>query len=222
MSFSGITKDLVTFNVGGKLFTTTRSNINAHPDSMLANLIAHTANGDSQQEIFIDRDPDTFAVILQYVRTGVVDITGHAVSPAGLAADGAFYYLPEVVAEAKKLLAAASGPPYYLYSCSQLAMGWVNTGARHIKIREMHRITAVDATSVRISGKESDLVSRLDNWRRIGASISLSFFDSQLTDLLSTLNADREEWAIQDVKVQEHPTRDGDREFVMYCLVRRL
>ncbi|KAI9000285.1 BTB/POZ protein [Gaertneriomyces semiglobifer] len=223
MSFSGITKDLVTFNVGGKLFTTSRSNINLYPESLLANLIAQISTGDPKQEIFIDRDPETFAVILQYLRTGVVDITGHTVSPAGLAADGAFYHLPEVVAEAKKLLARASKPLYYLYSCSQTDGCWMNhpRRTRTSIIREMQRVTAVDEPGTLLNPQEAGLGSRLGNWRLVGKSTGLSFFDSQLTGLLSTLNADGEEWAIQDVRVQENSALYEYGEFVMYCLVRR-
>ncbi|KAI9017665.1 BTB/POZ protein [Gaertneriomyces semiglobifer] len=222
MSLSGITKDLVTFNVGGRLFTTTRANINGHPNSMLANLIAHTADGDSQQEIFIDRDPDTFAVILRYLRTGVVDITKDPVAPAVLAADGAFYLLPQVVAEAKKLMKPApKAPLYYLYSCCSWSdLTW--EGRESTKTRPMHRVTAVDATSTQLHPQKADLVERLDNWRLMGKTINVSFFDNELERLMSNLNAVAEKWAIHAVRLNEYPLPDGQLEHRMYCIVKRL
>lgn len=61
--------DRVKLNVGGKLFETTVSTLqSAGPDSLLAALSNRPFHHDSNQ-IFIDRDPDIFSVLLSLLRT---------------------------------------------------------------------------------------------------------------------------------------------------------
>ena len=62
---STIKSDTVTFDVGGTLFKTARDTVrNCH---FLAKIVAEE-QGDAPY--FIDRDPDLFRVVLQYLRTG--------------------------------------------------------------------------------------------------------------------------------------------------------
>lgn len=59
---------LVTFNVGGVRYTTTRATISAHPDTMLAMVLRHNEN----DEIFIDHDGEMFRFILFWYRSGTL------------------------------------------------------------------------------------------------------------------------------------------------------
>lgn len=59
----------VQFNVGGKHFEISRACVSKHPDSILGRLMSD----DSQsQPIFIDRNGDVFALVLDYMRYGSV------------------------------------------------------------------------------------------------------------------------------------------------------
>ncbi len=67
--------DLIKLNVGGTLFTTTRLTLTKNPNSMLTqmfdqDLAMDAAKKDDTGAYFIDRSPDAFKVILEYLRTG--------------------------------------------------------------------------------------------------------------------------------------------------------
>ncbi|KAJ3270300.1 BTB/POZ domain-containing protein kctd14 [Borealophlyctis nickersoniae] len=73
-----VSSDIVTLNVGGRLFTTTRSTLSRYPDSMLARLAAWphdeptettgSQSSSSSSTPLIDRNPDTFELVLTYLR----------------------------------------------------------------------------------------------------------------------------------------------------------
>jgi hypothetical protein len=62
--------DRVKFNVGGRIFETTRSTILKYPDSVLAKHIGSMSQPDAEGHYFIDRNADVFAAILDYYRSG--------------------------------------------------------------------------------------------------------------------------------------------------------
>ena len=63
--------DLITLDVGGKLFKTRVSTL--LPNKKTENLFTPLLEGSSKGEvIFIDRDPDYFAVVLNFLRTGIL------------------------------------------------------------------------------------------------------------------------------------------------------
>jgi hypothetical protein len=64
----------VTFDVGGKLFKTSRSLILQHEDTMLARLVSDTWQVDKTKPIFIDRNGTTFESILDYLRHGRITL----------------------------------------------------------------------------------------------------------------------------------------------------
>jgi hypothetical protein len=67
------TKDEVTnFDVGGRIFKVRRSLLNAFPSTMLARSAAEVwqDNDKPDEPIFIDRDSDRFAYVLDYMRDG--------------------------------------------------------------------------------------------------------------------------------------------------------
>ena len=66
--------ETVQFNVGGKLFEVSRDLIDHHPETMLAKLISETWEKKPDKPIFIDRDGDKFAHVLDYLRYGSIEL----------------------------------------------------------------------------------------------------------------------------------------------------
>ena len=68
--------DIVTvkFNVGGKHFEVSRDLIEQHPDTMLAKLVSETWESEPENALFIDRDGDKFAHVLDYLRYGSIEL----------------------------------------------------------------------------------------------------------------------------------------------------
>lgn len=64
----------VTFDVGGKVFKTSRSLILQHEDSMLVRLVSATWQEDPTKPVFIDRDGDTFRCVLDFLRYGNITL----------------------------------------------------------------------------------------------------------------------------------------------------
>eukprot|EP00579_Thalassiosira_antarctica_P011451 CAMPEP_0201925696 /NCGR_PEP_ID=MMETSP0903-20130614/14854_1 /ASSEMBLY_ACC=CAM_ASM_000552 /TAXON_ID=420261 /ORGANISM="Thalassiosira antarctica, Strain CCMP982" /LENGTH=258 /DNA_ID=CAMNT_0048463405 /DNA_START=18 /DNA_END=794 /DNA_ORIENTATION=- len=64
----------VVLDVGGRHFKVSRSFIERHPDTMLAMLISDRWNDDPSKPIFIDRDGDIFAHVLNYLRYGSIEL----------------------------------------------------------------------------------------------------------------------------------------------------
>ena len=98
--------DWITLNVGGRLFTTTRSTLTTkEPDSMLARMFAGSGtNGrqswqsavDASGAYLIDRSPSYFEPILNYLRSGelVVDI---GTNSRGVLAEAKFYGIVSLI-----------------------------------------------------------------------------------------------------------------------------
>ncbi|XVF82220.1 hypothetical protein PTKIN_Ptkin16aG0027700 [Pterospermum kingtungense] len=75
----GIQKDVAKFNVGGRIFETTATTLaKAGRDSFFGALFDDNwdlqQQQNNQQEIFIDRNPECFAVLLDLLRTDYLDI----------------------------------------------------------------------------------------------------------------------------------------------------
>lgn len=91
--------DWITLNVGGKHFTTSRATLLAkEPLSMLARMFANDNNvylmnpsaTDSTGAYMIDRSPEYFEPILNYLRHGNVILDNH-VNPRGVMEEAVFY-----------------------------------------------------------------------------------------------------------------------------------
>ena len=65
-------KDLMTLNVGRRIFQTTRVTLVSHPGSFLANMFSldssEAATVSPDGAFFIDADPDAFSVVLNWPR----------------------------------------------------------------------------------------------------------------------------------------------------------
>ena len=92
--------DIVILNVGGRVFTTTRETLASEQDSLLAEMLdgrSLTAVRDQNGAYFIDRDPDTFSVVLEFLRTGQVFKTsgnGAGGDPTRMREAANFYKIP--------------------------------------------------------------------------------------------------------------------------------
>ena len=65
-------RDIISLNVGGTLYTTSRSTLSRYPDSMLGAMFGGNLplenSKDSQGNYFIDRDGELFRYILNFLR----------------------------------------------------------------------------------------------------------------------------------------------------------
>lgn len=67
--------ETVTFDVGGKICEISREVIDENPHSVLAHLVCETDDTDlAWSPIFIDRDGDVFAQVLNYLRYGRITL----------------------------------------------------------------------------------------------------------------------------------------------------
>ena len=60
----------VKFNVGGRHFEVGRDLVDKYSDSVLATLVSDTWQEDPEETVFIDRNGDTFAYVLDSMRYG--------------------------------------------------------------------------------------------------------------------------------------------------------
>jgi len=104
-------EELISLNVGGKKFMTTRALLTSVPDSMLAMMFdpanpIPASRRDDDGAFFIEEDPATFRVILCWLRHRSLNLTAGAgaVSLHYLVASANYFGLAELEAEAKKKL----------------------------------------------------------------------------------------------------------------------
>ena len=63
--------ETVKFNVGGKHYEVSRALIDEHcSETVLGKLVSDTWNDDPDKAVFVDRDGDIFAQVLNYLRYG--------------------------------------------------------------------------------------------------------------------------------------------------------
>ena len=92
--------DVVTLNVGGKIFATTLSTLNKMPQSMIGAMFSgeFTAAKDANGHVFIDNDGSAFHVVLNFLRHRqlvVSDVELSQLHPQ-LLFDAEYYCLPEL------------------------------------------------------------------------------------------------------------------------------
>ncbi|KAL7524270.1 hypothetical protein ACHAXR_000503, partial [Thalassiosira sp. AJA248-18] len=66
--------ETIVFDVGGKTFKVSRSLIEQYDETMLGRLVSKTWQGDPNEPVFIDRNGDLFAHVLDYLRYGCIDL----------------------------------------------------------------------------------------------------------------------------------------------------
>ena len=104
-------KQRVKLNVGGSKFETTLSTLTRHPDSMLAVMFSgrHEVPQDDDGYVFIDRDGTHFRIILNFLRTGVLDVPKSQKAANELTRELQYYQLDTCV-EAGAFSTTASPP----------------------------------------------------------------------------------------------------------------
>ena len=86
---------VVLLNVGGRVFATSRSTLEKYPESLLAKLISDNPPEDLcylDGVIFLDRNPDCFASVLQWMRYEELP----ELVTVSLVKDAAFYGLEDL------------------------------------------------------------------------------------------------------------------------------
>ncbi|XP_026154113.1 BTB/POZ domain-containing protein KCTD9b [Mastacembelus armatus] len=106
--------DWLTLNVGGRCFTTTRSTlVSKEPESMLAHMFREKGGWDNKQDsqgaYLIDRSPDYFEPILNYLRHGQL-IINEGINPLGVLEEARFFGI-EPLAEQLETLIKSTQPP---------------------------------------------------------------------------------------------------------------
>jgi hypothetical protein len=93
--------DWVSLNVGGTIFATTRSTLTRCKGSMLAVMFGNQeatqwrSHQDQSGNVLIDRNPDYFSPILNFLRCGTL-IISKGVSPEGVLAEATFFGITEL------------------------------------------------------------------------------------------------------------------------------
>lgn len=87
--------NIVSLNVGGRHFCTSRASFERDPGSMLASMFngSFTNSTDAKGRIFIDRDPTHFGLILNYLRDGVCILPADSQGLQEVLQEAEFYQL---------------------------------------------------------------------------------------------------------------------------------
>ncbi|CAI2338311.1 unnamed protein product [Caenorhabditis sp. 36 PRJEB53466] len=121
-------EDVITLNVGGTVYTTTRSTLSKEADTLLANIASGSLSDDEQISVvtmpdgslFLDRDGPLFAYILHFLRTDKLSLPEQFREVARLKDEADFYRLEKL----STLLAASS-----TISRPRTANGYTTSGA---------------------------------------------------------------------------------------------
>jgi hypothetical protein len=88
---------IITFNVGGTIFATSRETIANDEFCMLNVMLKHEASMSSSRDesgaIFIDRDPTFFPYVLNYLRNGIVDLPPERFKLNAMLREAEFYQI---------------------------------------------------------------------------------------------------------------------------------
>jgi len=105
-------RDWVTLNIGGRLFSTTKSTLTRDPNNMLSRIVSDDWDTfrDASGSYLLDRPPEYFAPVLHYLRSGSL-VLDNNVKAAGVLEEAKFYGVqgisellePLVAAEERKL-----------------------------------------------------------------------------------------------------------------------
>ena len=89
-------KQRVKLNVGGSKFETTLTTLTTYPDSMLGAMFSgrHEVPPDEEGCVFIDRDGTHFGTILNFLRTGTLDMPSSTKAVSELKREMEYYQLP--------------------------------------------------------------------------------------------------------------------------------
>jgi hypothetical protein len=94
---------IVYLNVGGTKFMTSYSTLCKYPDSKLTSMFGDKSHlmRDNQNHTFVDRDPSTFQLILNFLRTGAVIANLDSYTREALRNEAEFFQLQKLLAQLK-------------------------------------------------------------------------------------------------------------------------
>ncbi|KAI1700403.1 BTB/POZ domain-containing protein [Ditylenchus destructor] len=100
------TNKWICLNVGGKMFHTTKDTLLRHPGSFLAHLVDSDLPSDTDETgaYLIDRDPEHFRTILNYLRSPVLNLDGHKKVMKELLCEADFYNIQPLVSDIRKAM----------------------------------------------------------------------------------------------------------------------
>ncbi|KAF4705979.1 Serine/threonine-protein phosphatase 2A activator, partial [Perkinsus olseni] len=87
---------LISFNVGGRIFQLAKSTLDKYPSTVLAVTVSDRwTNGDVTSPIFLDRNPEAFAFVLDWYRNGRIVLPRNCpVSKAAVQMEVEYFGLP--------------------------------------------------------------------------------------------------------------------------------
>lgn len=94
-----MSSSIVTLNVGGILYTTTKATLLKYPDSMLGSLISNglPSTRDTNGHFFIDRDGQVFRHVLNFLRSSQLCLPSNFKDLDLLAAEADFYQISPLI-----------------------------------------------------------------------------------------------------------------------------
>jgi hypothetical protein len=109
----GLPPGWIKLNVGGKVFQTHRQTLTREENSFLARLCQEPENlpsdRDDEGAFLIDRDPEYFSSVLNYLRHGKL-ILNRGLTEEGLLEEAEFYNMPGLIALCKEHILSKSKP----------------------------------------------------------------------------------------------------------------
>lgn len=104
--YTGKESDWVTLNVGGRIFSTTRSTLTKDTSSMLAKMFGEgwQSTTDANGSYLIDRTPEYFAPILNFLRCGVL-VIDDGVNPEGVLQEAKFFNISGIIDKLNTIVA---------------------------------------------------------------------------------------------------------------------
>lgn len=94
-----VSSEIIELNVGGSVYTTSRTTILSHPESMLSHMISGQIPNatDSKKRIFIDRDGPLFRFILNFLRDKQLHLPDNFAEYAQLRQEADFYRIEPII-----------------------------------------------------------------------------------------------------------------------------
>eukprot|EP00088_Acartia_fossae_P062003 TRINITY_DN7462_c0_g1_i4.p1 TRINITY_DN7462_c0_g1~~TRINITY_DN7462_c0_g1_i4.p1 ORF type:complete len:166 (-),score=25.60 TRINITY_DN7462_c0_g1_i4:341-838(-) len=135
--------DIIVLNVGGTRFETTRATLVSQPDSVLAKMFdpdsplepAITKDG----AYFLDRDPETFSLILSFLRSGEIFVDSKMVLNK-LSHEAKFYQLPGLEAKIQEIQAKNVSGQDILNKLSQIVTKIDALGQDRVSVSEKRKL----------------------------------------------------------------------------------
>ena len=99
--------DLIKLNVGGREFTTTRSTLMADQNSLLSKMVEQTDGSATKVHdgaYFIDRSPKYFEIILNFLRSGEIEVIRNVVDLDVLLKEAMYYNISSMIPKLTKVI----------------------------------------------------------------------------------------------------------------------